>query len=128
MKPIYNFVANISKSQHERVSELLQNIIAKVYIALLTFLLYISIQEAENDLTKIEESIDQVKGLCNKLAVHYCENEKSFKVDEFVEAFKDFCDKVKTCEQELETWRVMAEKAEQRRKTQLGMSDKRKGK
>ncbi|XP_060576216.1 inverted formin-2-like isoform X2 [Ruditapes philippinarum] len=85
------------------------------------------ISEAENDLTSIEGSIDQIKVLCTKLAVHYCENEKTFKVDEFIEAFKDFCEKVKSCEHELESWRVMAEQAEKRRTAQFGKSEKRKG-
>ncbi|XP_053400636.1 inverted formin-2-like [Mercenaria mercenaria] len=85
------------------------------------------IKEAENDITNTEKAIEQVKELCNELAVYYCENEKSFKVDEFIESFKDFCEKVKTSEHDLETWRVNAEKAEQRRKSQAGMSVKRKG-
>ncbi|XP_045204918.2 inverted formin-2-like [Mercenaria mercenaria] len=81
------------------------------------------IKEAENDITDTEKAIEQVKELCNELAVYYCENEKSFKVDEFIESFKDFCEKVKTSEHDLETWRVNAEKAEQRRKSSV----KRKG-
>lgn len=68
-----------------------------------------------------------MKKLSSKLAVHYCENEKSFKIDEFLDAFKDFCEKIKACEQELETWRVNAEKMEMRRKTQAELVEKRKG-
>ena len=66
-----------------------------------------------------------MKKLSNKLAVHYCENEKSFKIDAFLECFKDFCEKVKTCEQDLETWRINAQKAEQRRKTQEEIAERR---
>lgn len=85
------------------------------------------IQEAENDIRDVEEAIERVKKLSSKLAVHYCENEKSFKIDEFLDAFRDLCEKMKTCEQELETWRVNAERAEMRRKTQAELVEKRKG-
>lgn len=69
-----------------------------------------------------------MKKLSLKLAGHYCENEKSFKLDEFLESFREFCEKVKNCEQELETWRVNEEKAELRRKNQAEIAEKRKGK
>ncbi|KAL4230063.1 FH2 domain-containing protein 1 [Mactra antiquata] len=84
------------------------------------------VSEAENDIDDITEAIDRVKKLSNKLATHYCENEKSFKMDEFLEAFKDFCEKVRTCEQDLENWRITAEKAELRRRTQAELAEKRK--
>ncbi|XP_045204866.2 inverted formin-2-like [Mercenaria mercenaria] len=80
---------------------------------------------AENDIGDTEEAIERVNKLSGKLAIHYCENEKSFKIDAFLESFKDFCEKVKTCEQDLETWRVNAMKAEQRRKTQEEIAERR---
>lgn len=85
-------------------------------------------QEAEADISDVDEATDRVQKLSVKLACHYCENEKNFKLNEFLESFREFCEKVKTCEQELETWRVNEEKAEMRRKTQAELAEKRKSK
>lgn len=84
------------------------------------------VSEAEEDIKDVSEAVERVQKLSSKLAVHYCENEKSFKIDEFLEAFRDFCEKVKSCEQELETWKLDAEKAEMRRRTQADLAEKRK--
>ncbi|XP_052794467.1 inverted formin-2-like isoform X1 [Mya arenaria] len=84
------------------------------------------IEQAASDISDVEEGVERVQKLSVKLAVHYCENEKSFKLDEFLEAFREFCEKVKNCEQELDTWRLNEEKAELRRKTQADLADKRK--
>ena len=81
-----------------------------------------------SDLADVEEAVDRVQKLSAKLAVHYCENEKSFKLDEFLDAFREFCEKVKHCEQELETWKMNEEKAEIRRKTQAELAEKRRSK
>lgn len=40
-----------------------------------------------------------MKKLSNKLAEHYCENEKTFNVDEFLETFREFCENIKSCQQ-----------------------------
>lgn len=83
------------------------------------------LEEAENDIGDVDEAIGRVQKLSVRLASHYCENENSFKVDEFLEAFKEFCEKCKSCQQDLETWRINEEKAEQRRKTQAELAEKR---
>ena len=70
----------------------------------------------------------RVQKLSIRLANHYCENENSFKVDEFLEGFKEFCEKCKSCQQDIETWRVNEEKAEMRRKTQAELAEKRRSK
>lgn len=110
-----------------------QNLIHFIFKSAIVYLSYewkpySMFQEAANDITDTEEAIERMKKLSSKLAVHYCENEKSFKIDEFLDAFRDFCEKVKTCEQDIETWRVNAEKAEQRRKTQAELVERRKSK
>lgn len=51
------------------------------------------------DLDDVDEGITRVKTLSTKLAAHYCENEKSFNLDEFLEAFKEFCENIKSCQQ-----------------------------
>ncbi|WAQ99283.1 INF2-like protein [Mya arenaria] len=53
--------------------------------------------QAASDISDVEEGVERVQKLSVKLAVHYCENEKSFKLDEFLEAFREFCEKVKNC-------------------------------
>lgn len=85
-------------------------------------------QEAVSDIADVEEAIDRVQKLSVKLASHYCESEKNFKLDEFLDSFREFCEKIRSCEQELETWRVNEEKAEIRRKTQAELAEKRRGK
>lgn len=82
-------------------------------------------EEAMTDLDDVDEGITRVKTLSTKLAGHYCENEKSFNLDEFLEAFKEFCENIKTCQQELETQREQQDKAEKRRKAQEEMLNKR---
>ena len=82
-------------------------------------------QEAESDVADVDEAIERVQKLSVRLAQHYCENERTFKLDEFLDTFREFCEKVKHTEQELETWRVNAEKAEMRRKTQADLAEKR---
>ena len=85
-------------------------------------------QEAENDIIDVDEAVGRVQKLSIRLANHYCENENSFKVDEFLEGFKEFCEKCKSCQQDIETWRVNEEKAEMRRKTQAELAEKRRSK
>jgi hypothetical protein len=52
-----------------------------------------------SDLDDVEEGIDRVKKLSTKLAEHYCENERTFNVDEFLETFREFCENIKSCQQ-----------------------------
>lgn len=52
-----------------------------------------------NDLEDVEEGISHVKALSTKMAEHFCENERSFSLDEFLETFKEFTENIKTCQQ-----------------------------
>lgn len=51
------------------------------------------------DLEDVEECIERVRKQSKRLAEHYCENPNSFKMDEFLDSFREFCEKVKLCEQ-----------------------------
>ncbi|KAK3577067.1 hypothetical protein CHS0354_037090 [Potamilus streckersoni] len=83
-------------------------------------------EEVEGDVGDLEEGIDRVKKLASRLAVHFCENENSFKFDEFLDTFREFCEKVKSCQQDLENRKEQEEKAEMRRKAHEEMIGKRK--
>ncbi|XP_063413228.1 inverted formin-2-like isoform X1 [Mytilus trossulus] len=81
--------------------------------------------EAMNDLEDVEEGISRVKALSTKMAEHFCENERSFSLDEFLETFKEFTENIKTCQQELTTQKEQQETAEKRRKAQEEIYSKR---
>lgn len=82
--------------------------------------------EAISDLEDVEEAIERVNKLSVKLAEHYCENERGFNLDEFLETFREFCENIKSCQQDLENQRQQLESAEKRRKAQEEMVNRRK--
>ncbi|KAK0045993.1 inverted formin-2-like isoform X1, partial [Biomphalaria pfeifferi] len=57
------------------------------------------LEEAEGDLSDIDESLELLVKQSHKLAHHFCENENSFNLEEFLSAFREFCDRVKVCQQ-----------------------------
>lgn len=84
------------------------------------------LEEADGDLSDVDETLDRLGNQRSRLAQHYCENENSFNLEEFLAAFMEFCDKVKACQQELETKRQAAEKAELRKRAHEELMEKRK--
>ncbi|XP_059158848.1 inverted formin-2-like [Physella acuta] len=84
------------------------------------------LEEADGDLSDIEETLDRLTKQSVKLAQHYCENENSFNLEEFLGAFREFCERVKACQMELESWKQQAEKAEMRKKAHEELLEKRK--
>lgn len=84
------------------------------------------VQDAEEEIKQMEKGMKKISELSKKLASHYCENEKSFKVEELVETMKTFCSKVQQCQKENEQRRIQEEKAERRRKQQAEMVQKHK--
>lgn len=85
------------------------------------------IKQAEEDIADVDEAIERVQKISGKLANHFCETEKGFKVDEFLEAFHELCDRTKACQNELDTWRANEERALQRRQTMVELESRRKG-
>jgi hypothetical protein len=57
------------------------------------------LQEAEGDLGDVDEGFERIASLSKRLAGHFCENENTFSLDDFINVFKEFCEKVKACEQ-----------------------------
>jgi hypothetical protein len=67
-------------------------------------------------MVKVEEKLDEIEELREKLAKHLCEQESSFKLEECLQIFNAFVDKVLTCEKENEQRRSQEEKAEQKKR------------
>ena len=55
------------------------------------------LQEAQQQVSTLEDDISKLKELSGKLAEHFCEDPKTFQLEEFLSTFKDFCEKVKQC-------------------------------
>ncbi|GFR84530.1 inverted formin-2 [Elysia marginata] len=85
------------------------------------------LEEADGDLIDVEEVLDRLQNQTTKLAQHYCENINSFHLEEFFGAFREFCDRIKVCQQEIQSKKLQAEKAEQRKKAHEEMLEKRRG-
>lgn len=84
------------------------------------------LEEADADLEETQDVIERIRKQATRLAQHFCENEKTFNLDEFLSTFRQFCEKVKACQQELETQRQKEETEEKRRKAQEDKVDRRK--
>lgn len=84
-------------------------------------------EDSEVDLEEVQTTMDRLDARLKRLAQHYCENERTFKVTEFLESFREFCEKVKTCQQENAARIQLAQKAEQRKKAQAEIMERRKG-
>lgn len=88
---------------------------------LLTF-----VSDAKNEVKSLQDGLKKIEQLTVKLAEHFCENDKSFKVEEFINTMKTFCEKIEQCRKENEQRRLQEEKAEKRKKQQAEMANKRK--
>uniref|UniRef100_A0A8W8KM33 FH2 domain-containing protein n=1 Tax=Magallana gigas TaxID=29159 RepID=A0A8W8KM33_MAGGI len=84
------------------------------------------LEEDDADLEETQDVIERIRKQATRLAQHFCENEKKFNLDEFLSTFRQFCGKVKACQQELETQRQKEETEEKRRKAQEDKVDRRK--
>ncbi|XP_033742495.1 LOW QUALITY PROTEIN: inverted formin-2-like [Pecten maximus] len=84
------------------------------------------LEDAEADLEDVEEGIERIRKLSTRLAQHYCENERTFKLDEFLDTFRDFCEKIKACQQEIQSKKQEAESAEKRKKVKEDIQERRK--
>ncbi|XP_022325197.2 inverted formin-2-like [Crassostrea virginica] len=84
------------------------------------------LEEADADLEETQDVIERIRKQSSRLAQHFCENEKTFNLDEFLATFRQFCEKIKACQQELETQRQKEETEEKRRKALEDKVDRRK--
>ena len=63
----------------------------------------------------VQGKLTDIKSLTKQLAKHFCEPEKSFKLEECLNTFNVFCQKVKQCEKENEQRKLQEERAARRK-------------
>ncbi|XP_052276568.1 inverted formin-2-like isoform X5 [Dreissena polymorpha] len=76
------------------------------------------IQRVKVELDKVKVGAAGIVEVSKKLAAHFCEDEASFKLEEFLSMITLFCSKVKQCQKENEQRRLQEEKLELIRKAQ----------
>ncbi|KAK3594658.1 hypothetical protein CHS0354_003581 [Potamilus streckersoni] len=101
----------------ETLSKQLQNSPDDIKNMLETF-----VQTAQKELAEAKFNMGLIEKLTKRVAVHFCENEATFKIEEFVIIMNSFCEKVKQCQKENEQRRIQEEKADKRRKAQAASS------
>ncbi|XP_053399778.1 inverted formin-2-like isoform X2 [Mercenaria mercenaria] len=82
------------------------------------------IKTAKLELTDVKDDLGKVNELSTKVAIRFCENEQSFKLEEFLSIMKTFYEKVRQCQKENEQRRIQEEKQEKRRKAQAEIKSK----
>lgn len=82
------------------------------------------IKSAQEELAEVQGKMEKVADLTKKLCHHFCETEKTFKLEECLNIFKAFCEKVIQCKKENEQRKLQEERAERRRKEQEAMKAK----
>lgn len=80
----------------------IQRKLLKVKVSDIWCLMYVPrdflLQRAKEELGDIKERMKEITELSGKLAVHFCENEQNFKLEEFLCIMKCFCEKVQHCQ------------------------------
>ncbi|CAL1536507.1 unnamed protein product [Lymnaea stagnalis] len=79
------------------------------------------IKEAESQVNIVHRKLAEIKDLTHALAVHFCEPENTFKLEECLSNFNVFCQKVKQCRKDNEQRKIQEERAEKRRKENEAM-------
>lgn len=105
------------KDVEDSVSKLdknLKNCPADVKNQLKSFL-----QEAKTEIKSLKKDFKTIDSWTKKLVKYFCENEKSFKLDECIETLNTFCENIQRCKKENEERKVQEEKAERRKKQKL---------
>lgn len=76
------------------------------------------LQNAETEVEKLKQQLCRINELSLKLAVRYCEDEKTFHLEELLATFHSFCKLVQQCRKDNEQRKIQEEKAAARRKQQ----------
>lgn len=82
------------------------------------------VTSAKEEMSETKKGLQKIRDMSSRVAMHFCENESSFKLEEFISIMKSFFEKVKQCKKENEQRRLQEEKAERRRKAQAEISAK----
>ncbi|XP_062592916.1 inverted formin-2-like, partial [Saccostrea cucullata] len=83
------------------------------------------IQDAEEEMASLDKKLQEITELTKQLVSYFCENEKSFKLEECINNLNTFCERVKQCQKENLQRKQQEEKAERRKKQQQEMASKR---
>eukprot|EP00105_Crassostrea_gigas_P020124 XP_011438826.1 PREDICTED: inverted formin-2 [Crassostrea gigas] len=83
------------------------------------------IQDAEKEMEALDKGLQKIAELTKQLVNYFCENEKSFKIEECISNLNTFCDRVKQCQKENLQRKQQEEKAERRKKQQQEMASRR---
>jgi len=63
---------------------------------MMTMMMMIS-QNAEEEVEKLKKQLSHINELSGKLAARYCEDEKTFRLEELLSTFHSFCGLVQQC-------------------------------
>ncbi|KAH9490930.1 hypothetical protein Btru_034284 [Bulinus truncatus] len=73
------------------------------------------IEEANYKVNLVQKKLSEIHDLTIKLAHNFCEPENGFKLEECLNSFNMFCQKVKQCQKDNEQRKIQDERAEKRR-------------
>lgn len=79
------------------------------------------IKDSESEVNSVQGKLSEISSLAKRLAHHFCEQEKSFKLEECLNTFNTFCQKVQQCQKENHQRKIQEERAEKRRKENEAM-------
>ncbi len=81
--------------------------------------------DAKKQVEELKEDLETINKLSEELAIYFVEDISKFKLDEFLQIFKTFAERIKTSQEENEKRRILEKKAEQRRIQKEEMEKKR---
>jgi len=55
------------------------------------------LQNAENEVQKLKQQLGRISELSSQLAVRFCEDEKTFRLEDLLSTFHSFCELVQQC-------------------------------
>ncbi|KAI8508750.1 hypothetical protein Bbelb_138490 [Branchiostoma belcheri] len=74
------------------------------------------VERAMVSVCELQKELGTIKQLARKLAVHFCEDPNSFQLEECLQIFKTFCERVKTAHKENIQRRLQEDMAEKKRR------------
>ncbi|XP_041454485.1 inverted formin-2-like isoform X2 [Lytechinus variegatus] len=84
------------------------------------------LKTAQEEVKELEEGLAKIEILSQELATYFCEDQKTFKLQEFLQIFETFANRIKQCQDDNEKRRISEKKAEQRKKQREEMEKKKK--
>ncbi|XP_072171506.1 inverted formin-2-like [Diadema setosum] len=82
------------------------------------------LKNAEIEVQDLKDGLAKIEQLSNELATYFCEDQKTFKLQEFLQIFETFANRIKQCKEDNEKRKLQEKKAEQRKKQREEMERK----